>query len=60
MGVPIITDDEESGFVRVDEDVAVTDSLTDDEISSVIDTDDENEDVVSEILAEVSVKGAKA
>lgn len=75
---PIITEDEEPAialllditgvsfydFVQVDEDVAVSGSLTDGEILSATDTNeksnDEDEDDTSESLAEVSVKEAGA
>lgn len=75
---PIITEDEEpeitplldtSGvsfydFVRVDEDVAVSGSLTDNEILSATDANetskDEDEDDTSESLADVSVQEARA
>lgn len=53
-----------SDFVQVDKDVAVSGSLTDGEILSAADTNensnDEDEDDTSEPLAEVSVKEARA
>ncbi|KAK9729014.1 hypothetical protein QE152_g16928 [Popillia japonica] len=53
-----------SDFVQVDEDVAVSGSLTDGEILSATDTNensnDEDEDDTSEPLAEVSVKEARS
>lgn len=76
--LPILMDDEEPAieplidisdvsfldFVQVDEDVAVSGTLTDGEILSATDTNeksnDEDEDDTSEPLAEVSVKEARS
>ncbi|GBP97961.1 hypothetical protein EVAR_100872_1 [Eumeta japonica] len=76
--LPVLMDDEQpaieplvdisgvsfSDFVQVDEDVAVSGSLTDGEILSATDTNeksnDEDEDDISKPLAEVSVKEARS